>query len=386
MTSPQKSSSEKPQQDGAAVPGDPVPYSHRRDTHRQNRFFLIFCIIGLLILGAPIIKLFIVPFMLAATLVTIFHPLYEVLVKALWHNKTLSAAVCCGLIIFCAVIPTYGAGYLIANQAIELYSTAESKVVEIMKKGGEGTLGKLSSYKHNRWLRKINIDWGTSLQEGIKSAAKVVSVVINKTSTSVLAILVNLLITLFTMFYLFIDGEAFVRRLNHLIPLRQEYKDLIYSRFLQTSRATVKATLIAGLIQGVLGGTTLLLFGIKSWMLWGIVMVILSVIPMMGAGTVLIPAGIIQIIIGNVWQGIALIAISVFVISNIDSFLRPRLVGMQAKMHDLVIFFSTIGGIAVFGIMGFIIGPVIAALFITILDIYSTEFREFLDEESRVRF
>jgi predicted PurR-regulated permease PerM len=364
---------------GASV--DRVPASRHNNSHRQNRYFLIVCIIALLILTLPLIKLFIVPFILAATFVTIFHPLYLFFEKVLWHNKTASAVVCCCLIIFCAVIPTYGAGYLIANQAIDLYSTSESKAVEIMKKGGEGKLGKLASFKNNRWMKKINIDWSASLQEGIKSAAKIVSVVINKTSASVLVFIANLLITLFTMFYLFIDGEAFVRRVNHLIPLKQEYKDLIFSRFLQTSRATIKATLIAGLVQGILGGTTLLIFGIKSWMLWSFIMIILSVIPMMGAGTVLIPAGIIQIIIGNVWQGIGLIFISVVVISNIDSFLRPRLVGMQARMHDLVIFFSTIGGIAVFGIMGFIIGPVIAALFITLLDIYSTEFKEFLENE-----
>jgi predicted PurR-regulated permease PerM len=362
----------------------PLPRETRRKTdrnHRQNRYFLIVCIIGLLILTAPLIKLFIVPFILAATLVTIFFPLYKFLEKVLWRNKAASAAVCCCLIIFCAVIPTYGAGYLIANQAIGLYSNAESKVMEIVKKGDEGIIGKITSLKHIRWIRNIHFDWGSSLQEGIKSAAKIVSVVINKTSASVLGLIANLLITLFTMFYLFIDGKAFVHRLNHLIPLRQEYKDLIFSRFLQTSRATIKATLIAGLVQGILGGATLLIFGIKSWMLWGIVMVIMSVIPMMGAGTILIPAGIIQMIIGNVWQGIGLIFISVVIISNIDSFLRPRLVGRQAKMHDLVIFFSTIGGIAVFGIIGFIIGPVIAALFITLLDIYSTEFREFLDTE-----
>jgi predicted PurR-regulated permease PerM len=358
-----------------------MPALHRNNNHRQNRYFLIVCIIALLILALPLIKIFIVPFILAATFVTIFHPLYIFFEKVLWHNKTASAVVCCCLIIFCAVIPAYGAGYLIASQAIELYSTAESKVVEIMKKGGEGKLGKITSLKQIRWIQKFNIDWSSSLQEGIKSAAKIVSVVINKTSASVLGLIVNLLITLFTMFYLFIDGKAFVHRINHLIPLRQEYKDLIYSRFLQTSRATIKATLLAGLVQGVLGGATLLIFGIKSWMLWGIVMVIMSVIPMMGAGTVLIPAGIIQIIIGNLWQGIGLIVISVVVISNIDSILRPRLVGRQAKMHDLVIFFSTIGGIAVFGIMGFIIGPVIAALFITLLDIYSTEFKELLESE-----
>jgi predicted PurR-regulated permease PerM len=365
--------------EGSTPPQVKPKLSSQNNHRRQTRYFLIGLIIALSILIAPLIKLFIVPFILAGTFVTICYPWYQLLQKILWNNKALSAIACCACIIFCALIPAYGAGYLVANQAIDFYSTAEAKVVEIMKKGGEGTLGKMMSSKHIRWISKINIDWKASLQDGIKSAASIATVVLNKTSASVLGLIVNFLITLFTMFYLFIDGGAFVRRLNHLIPLRQEYKDMIYSRFLQTSRATIKATLLAGLVQGGLGGLTLLIFGVKSWMMWSVVMIILSVIPMLGAGTVLIPTGIIQIIIGNIWHGIGLIFISVVVISNIDSVLRPRIVGQQSKMHDLVIFFSTIGGIAVFGIMGFIIGPVIAALFITLLDIYSAEFREYLE-------
>jgi predicted PurR-regulated permease PerM len=368
------------QQPAASRDNGNHPADTRRSGIHKNRYFLIGLILALSILVVPMIKLFIVPLLLAGTFVTIFYPLYRLFIRVLRNNKTMSALACCIVIIVCALIPAYAAGYMITRQAIDLYSTAETKVVDIMKKGGEGRLGKMTASRYLRWVRHYNIDWSSSLQEGIKGAAKAASVIVNKTSASVLGLIVNLLITLFTMFYLFIDGEAFVRRINHLIPLRQEYKDLIYARFLQTSRATIKATLFCGLIQGSLGALTLFIFGIKSWLLWGIIMIILSVIPMLGAGTVLIPAGVLQILFGNVWNGIGLIFISVVVISNIDSFLRPRIVGRQAKMHDLVIFFSTIGGIAVFGLMGFIIGPVVAALFMTLIEIYSTEFREYLDE------
>jgi predicted PurR-regulated permease PerM len=108
-------------------------------------------------------------------------------------------------------------------------------------------------------------------------------------------------------------------------------------------------------------------------------MVILSVIPLVGAWLVLHPAAIIQLILGNYWQGIVIFLVTILVISNIDNLLRPRLVGRDAGMHDLMIFFSTLGGISVFGIMGFIIGPVIAVCFLTILDIYSIEFKATLD-------
>ena len=108
-------------------------------------------------------------------------------------------------------------------------------------------------------------------------------------------------------------------------------------------------------------------------------MVLLSMIPMVGSGFVLIPAAIIQIVSGNVWQGICIMAISWGLIANVDNVLRPYIVGYQAKMHLLVIFFSTIGGLAVFGIMGVIVGPVIASMFVTLIDIYGDEFREYLE-------
>lgn len=115
-------------------------------------------------------------------------------------------------------------------------------------------------------------------------------------------------------------------------------------------------------------------------------MVLLSVIPMVGAWMVLVPAGIVQIVLGNSWQGIGIILVSTVIISNVDNLIRPRLVGRGAKMHDLMIFFSTLGGIGVFGIKGFIVGPAIAALFLTVLDIYGEEFQAHLAsmEESSV--
>jgi predicted PurR-regulated permease PerM len=124
---------------------------------------------------------------------------------------------------------------------------------------------------------------------------------------------------------------------------------------------------------------TLLLFGIKSWLLWGFVCIMFSVIPYTGSNIVLIPVGIIQIIQGRIWQGIAILLINFAVIGSVDNVLRPRLVGHSAKMHDLIVFFSTIGGLSLFGIPGVIIGPAIASFFLAAVEIYKLEFREQLD-------
>ena len=149
---------------------------------------------------------------------------------------------------------------------------------------------------------------------------------------------------------------------------------MIVSRFTLISRATVLGTLIIGFVDGLLGGLTLLIFGVKGWLILGFIMVILSILPVVGVSVVLVPIGIVQILIGRVWQGIGILVTHFLVVSNADNLIRPRVVGSSARMHDVIILISTIGGLSIFGITGFIIGPIIASFFLTALDIYKEEF------------
>jgi predicted PurR-regulated permease PerM len=181
------------------------------------------------------------------------------------------------------------------------------------------------------------------------------------------------------MFYFFRDGKDLLKRVRRLIPLDREYKNAIAARFSSVARATVKGTLLIALAQGTLSGITLWIFGVGSPFLWGVVATLLSVIPLVGAWLVLYPAAFIQILTGHLWQGIGILIVTILVIVNVDNLMRPRLVGQETGMHDLMVFFSTLGGISMFGPTGFIIGPMIAALFLSVLDIYSAEFQENLD-------
>jgi predicted PurR-regulated permease PerM len=217
------------------------------------------------------------------------------------------------------------------------------------------------------------------LKEAVQTATTVLATVINKASKGTFQVIADVFLTLFAMFYFFTDGDRLIRRLKYLSPLPEEYEDELIKRFFAVSRATLKGTLLIGLLKGALGALTFWIFDIRSPILWGVVMVILSVIPMVGAWLVMYPAAVILIIIGQVWQGIAVFLIAAIIIGNIDNVLGPKLVARGAGMHDLLIFFSTLGGISVFGMMGFIIGPIIAALFLTILDVYGIEFRSQLD-------
>jgi predicted PurR-regulated permease PerM len=133
------------------------------------------------------------------------------------------------------------------------------------------------------------------------------------------------------------------------------------------------------LIKGVLGGLTFWIFGIGSPVLYGVVMGILSLIPMIGSWLVMYPAAIIEILMGNFWQGIAIFLICTFIVSSVDNLLGPRLVASGAGLHPLLIFFASFGGLSMFGAIGFIVGPVIAALFLSVLDVYGIEYKPQLE-------
>lgn len=190
---------------------------------------------------------------------------------------------------------------------------------------------------------------------------------------------INFVVMFFTLFFLFIDGRRWLTYIMHLSPLRDVYEKRLIREFSSMARATLKGTLIIGVIQGVLGGITFAIAGIFSPALWMLVMIVLSVIPAAGSGFVIFPAAIIMFLMGNVWQGIFLLCMGL-IITSIDNILRPKLVGKDTQMPTIIIFFATLGGLSVFGFSGFVFGPIIMALAIALWNIYDQEFREQLSE------
>jgi predicted PurR-regulated permease PerM len=345
-----------------------------------------FAILGLLLIVSaaifPIVKIFFVPVVVAATLTTLFYPLYRRLLRLFRNRPGITAFVCCIILFLCLVTPTYLVVHLAVKQAIDLYQTTEPVVKDIVAKGTQSDFFvRIEQLPLVHKLQLSTINFSVPLHEGIKTLLGVGTKAINKTSTGLIEFVVNIFVMLFTMFYFFRDGEALVKRINYLIPIRADYEEMITRRFLLISRATVMGTVIIGVTQGTIGALALLVFGVKLWLLWGFIMIILSLIPLMGAWMVLIPAGVIQIIVGHTGQGVGILLTSLLFVSTVDNFIRPRIVGRGAKLHDLVIFFSSLGGIVLFGPFGFIVGPVIAALFVAVLDIYGMEFERQLKKQ-----
>ena len=351
----------------------------RLKAEKFSRYFLLVVLIGIGIIFFNMLKIFFIPIILAAVFVVLFYPLYGWVLKLFRNKKSLSSLVCCFILLSGLITPVFILGNLVSGEAISLYQNVEQKVQKIIQKGDERVLQNIQEYK---WIKKLHldkIDWQASIQESTKAAAKLLATVINKASKETFQLIANLFLAFFAMFYFFRDGDKLIQRLKYLSPLADKYKEELFIRFTSVSRATIKGSVVVALIKGFLGGLTFWIFGINSPILWGVVMAILSIIPLLGAWLVMYPAAVILLFLGHIWQGIAMFLISTLIISSIDNILQPRLVGRSTGLHDLLIFFSTLGGISVFGVMGFIVGPIIAALFVSILDVYSIEFKSQLD-------
>jgi predicted PurR-regulated permease PerM len=347
------------------------------DRQLARRFFAVLMVIT----GAAclyMVRGFLIPILLAAVFTTLFHPLYGRLLRAVGQRRMLASLLTCLLIILGLLLPLWLIGTLVAQEGVDLYGNVQDRVRDLVSR--RDTL--LADVEQTAWYRGLglgNVDWARKAEEAAATAGGLVATVLDKTSRGTVHLLIVLGVTLFSMLYFFVDGERIVQRLKYLSPLDERHEDAIVQRFAAVARATVRGTVVIALVQGALGTILLWACGVAAPVLWGVVMTVLAFIPIIGVKLVLLPAGLIQILVGNVWQGVTIIVVSFVVILNVDNLLRPRLVGSGAKMHDLLIFFATLGGLATFGVAGLIVGPVLAAFFLSLLEIYAYEFRRELE-------
>lgn len=180
-------------------------------------------------------------------------------------------------------------------------------------------------------------------------------------------------IMLYLLFFLFRDGEEIAARFRNASPLKSTHTDQIVDKFVAVVRATVQGNVIIAAIQGAIGGLTFAALGIEAPVLWGVVMGVLSLLPAVGAFLVWAPVALWLMMTGQMVDGLILSAIGVFVISTVDNLLRPSLVGKRTRLPDYAILISTMGGLSLMGINGFIVGPLIAALFVSVWSPFSTE-------------
>lgn len=203
------------------------------------------------------------------------------------------------------------------------------------------------------------------------SASKMLYQSVSTISANVINFFVSLFIFVYLTFFFLRDGEKILQHCMDAFPMKNEDESYLLDQFQKTTRATIKGTVMVALAQGFLGYLTLLLIGINGALIWGAVMALLSIVPAVGTVLVWLPIALVLFLNGEIMDASLLIFSGVFIIGMIDNLLRPILIGKETKMPDYLILLTTIGGISIFGITGFIVGPIIASLFISIWSLSS---------------
>lgn len=335
----------------------------------RSLFFLglvVLLSIGILYIFRP----FLYPIFWAAIIAVMFYPVYSHMVLKIKRGPAALIAVL--LVLVMIVIPLITVISLLINQSVQLYSLISERDVN-------QDVVALFRWLSDTPLAPYVVRAQTELPEHIASISKQVSLFTFNSLKSLTQnsahFLFMFFLMLYTLYYFFKDGQRMLNRVMHLSPLGDTYEQMLYSRFTSVARATLKGTIIIGGIQGFIGGILFWVTGIPGALIWGVVMTMLSVIPAVGSFVVWLPAAIIMLAMGNIWQGITILLVGTFIISLIDNLLRPPLIGKDIEMHPLLVLFSTLGGIFIFGISGFIIGPIIAALYLAVMTIYDHHYR-----------
>jgi len=323
---------------------------------------------------------FLKPLLLGALLAGLFHPLYRWITRLLGGRPSLGAAVTLVVLLVLGLGPLSVFLGIVVQQAL----TVSDQAIPWLSQH----LGAASTYNVHEWLvRRFPslaeyMPSQEQLLQNVATAAKTAGAFLVTFASRMTALtatfLLNLFVMLYAMFFFFRDGHTILERIFYYLPLNDEDETRMLARFTSITRATVKGTLVIGAIQGALAGVAFWVAGIDGAALWGTVMTILSIIPGIGAPLVWVPVVIVLFLNGQYLTATLLLVWCAAVVGTIDNFLRPVLVGRDAKMPDLLILIGTLGGLFLFGPMGFIVGPIICGLFLTVWDIYGATFKEVL--------
>ena len=307
-------------------------------------------------------------------LAIVFAPVYRWVLQKTRGRATLASILVLLLILVIVILPLSLISGALVSQA--------SAVVEMVRSGDmtvAGSFGKvmdaLPSWAVNL-LDRFHITNLASLQDkltaGASQASQAVAVKAINIGLYTFDFLTSLGILMYLLFFLLRDGAALTARIRAAIPLSRKYKQRLFNNFTTVIRATVKGNILIAIAQGALGGLIFWFLDVRAPLLWGVLMAFLSLLPAIGAALVWAPVAIYFLATGSIWQGVTLIAFGVLVIGLVDNLLRPVLVGKDTKMPDYVVLLSTVGGMALFGLHGFVIGPIVAAMFIAVWDLFAT--------------
>jgi len=346
---------------------------------RFRQAFLLLLVTAISAAFVAMIRSFLLTILLAAIFAGLSYPVYEWILGRLRGRKALAAVATLLLLLVLVMAPllaVLGAG---ANEALRVADTIRPRLQQLVDQPGEfdSRLRALPGYDRIEPYRAQIL---TKAGELLGSTSAFLFAALSATTRATALFVFHFFVLLYTMFFFLTGGPGLLAGVLAYLPLTDADKQRMVGKFVSVTRATLKGTILIGVAQGLLGGLAFWTVGIDGAIFWGTVMTVLSIIPGVGGALVWIPAALMLMATGEIWRGIALVLFCALVVGSVDNVLRPRLVGQDTKMHELLIFFSTLGGLMFFGVMGFILGPILAALFVTAWEMFGATFRGELAE------
>ncbi len=335
-------------------------------------FFILLLLVSVAFVS--LLQSFLVSLFWAVAFAILFLPLSDKLRGVLGERESLVSVVTVLVVMLAVVIPLIGIGFAATAEVARLIAELKS--------------GDIDFGFPERWAREhLPVAYAKALNygfdpAGIKESLSSLAIVSGqwvasnavRAGQSTLIFSVSMFLMIYLLFFFLRDGQRIIERLVQVLPLGDDRERQLFARFAQVVRATVKGTFIIGAVQGFIGGVTFALLGIEGAILWGVMMALMSLLPAVGAALIWVPAVIMLMASEQYTSGGILIAVGIFGIGLSDNFLRPLLVGRDTRLPDYLILLATLGGLGTFGISGLVIGPLIAALFITVWEMFEASF------------
>lgn len=335
---------------------------------RQVRWWTLLAVTAIAIyLCWLIMKPFVGVLLWAAVLVIVFYPVHRRLVKRT-KKPALSALLSCVLVILTILVPCVLVTVAVVNELSGAAQGVQGVITYALDPNAPLT-GRVHAWA-SKYVDVERLRSGASLADQIKAmggqlAGRALGVI-----GGLVGAIVQTFFVIFTMYYLFRDGDRIFDVVRDTLPLERKEAEAIMERTRDVIGASVYGVLAIAAIQGTLGGLAFWVLGVPSAIVWGVVMTFMSMIPMLGSFVVWVPAAIYLAVTGHYVKAIALVVWGTVVIGMIDNFLRPKLVGSRTKLHELLIFFAVLGGLQVFGVLGIVLGPVVLVLALALIEVF----------------
>lgn len=340
----------------------------------EFRSFLIFLVLVSLLFFS-ILMPFLGAIFWAVALAIVFAPLQNYFVRHIkWKNvATLCTLLCCALIV---VLPFLFIISSVITECVKIYASLNSGSTNLAHYFNE--VQKAYPFLQDV-LQQLNLEPGLITQKVSEFALKISGFVAQQTvhiGQGTISFIVQIAIMLYVAFFMMRDSKSLIIKLHKALPLGHKREQLLFAKFSEVTRATIKGSLVVAIVQGTLGGLVFYFLDVSSALLWGVVMTLFSLIPMVGASIVWFPVCVYFFAVGETLNACILLFFGAGVIGLMDNILRPILVGRDTKLPDYVILLSTLGGFSIFGMNGFVVGPLVATLFIVSWEIFTLEFNE----------